>query len=745
MTSTRLPLSLRASARAIPIAAALFAPYGAVAADDAYDDAAYPIIVSAERGGDNPFADANAPYKIDRLASDKFTAPLLDIPRSITVIPQAVIQDLGATTFREIVRTQPGITLGTGEGGNAFGDRIFIRGFDARNDVYIDGLRDPGVTSREVFAVQQIEIVKGPASSYGGRGTTGGTVSFVTKAPQKAGFEVFEATLGTDNTKRITADINQPLGQTVQVRLNGVFHDADVAGRDEVWTQRWGVAAAIAWQPTDEIDFGADYYHLQTSGLPDWGVPFDSRTQQPFDVPRGNFYGVTARDFASTNVDIATLKFEARAGDVFKVDSKLRYGSNLNAYIASAPERPVTTDPDPANWYISANPKNRNANAQTYANATDFRFNFATGSVTHALVTGWELTRETTTNAPIAFASSEVVGAPIVPAIPIFQNLWTPNPAQPWPLARTLSGVTANTKVVSKAAYIVDTIDLSPKWQLSGGLRYDDYQLRFYQRNLNGSTLDLGNDSSFLNWNAGLVFKPVPAGTLYLSASTSSNPSGEQTDGSGVSYGGIGAATANLDPEQNESFEAGVKWQVADNNLLLTAALFRTNKTNARVNDPVTATMQVLAGKQRVQGIDIGVSGNITPRWQVFGGYVYLDAKVLEATNPAEVGKRFPNIPAHSASLLSTYQLTDAFTFGGQVGYTGTRYGGATVAGTANLPADWRFDATARYRFSPKVEVQANLLNLTDQLYYDAIYRSATPFAYVAPGRSLLVTLRVNL
>ncbi|HPU16556.1 MAG TPA: TonB-dependent receptor, partial [Polymorphobacter sp.] len=282
-------------------------------------------------------------------------------------------------------------------------------------------------------------------------------------------------------------------------------------------------------------------------------------------------------------------------------------------------------------------------------------------------------------------------------------------------------------------------------WQLSGGLRYDDYSLRFYQRNLNGSTVDLGNDSSFLNWNAGLVFKPVPAGTLYLSASTSSNPSGEQTDGSGVSYGGIGAATANLDPEENESFEAGVKWQVADNNLLLTAALFRTNKTNARVNDPVTASVQTLAGKQRVQGIDIGISGNITPRWQVFGGYVYLDAKILESTNPAEIGGAFPNIPAHSASLLSTYQLTDAFGFGGQVGYTGTRYGGATVAGTASLPAYWRFDATARYRFSPKVEVQANLLNLTDQLYYDAIYRSATPFAYVAPGRSLLVTLRVNL
>ncbi len=740
----RLPLSLRQTARAVPLAAALVSGVPANA-EELTDDDSSPIIVTAPQAGLNPFADPNAPYKIDRSASDKFTVPLLDLPRSVIVIPEALFEDMGATSFREVVRTQPGITLGTGEGGNAFGDRIFIRGFDARNDVYIDGLRDPGVTSRELFAVQQIEIVKGPASSYGGRGTTGGTVSFVTKAPQKTGFELFEATLGSDATKRVTADINQPLSETVQVRLNGVFHDADVAGRDNVWTQRWGVAAAIAWQLSDEVDLGVDYYHLQSKGLPDWGVPFDVRTQQPFDVPRGNFYGVIARDFAETNVDIATLKFEARAGDSFVVDSKLRYGSNDNAYIASAPERPVTTNPDPAQWYISANPKNRNALVQTYANATDFRFNFATGTLSHALVTGWELTREIVTNRPFAFASSETVGAPIVPATPVYQNIWAPDPYQPWLLARTTTGVTANTKVVSKAVYLVDTIDLSPKWQISGGLRYDDYQLNFYQRNLNGSIVDLANNSSFLNWNAGLVFKPVPAGTLYLSASTSSNPSGEQLDGSGASYGGIAVSTANLDPEQNNSFEFGVKWQLANGNLLATGALFRTDKTNARVNDPLTGTQQVLAGEQRVQGVDIAISGNITPRWQVYGGYVYLDAKVLSSTNAAEVGKAFPNIPAHSASLLTTYAITGALTLGGQAAYTGTRYGGSNVAGTAFLPAYWRFDATARYRFNPKFELQANLLNLTDQLYYDAIYRSATPFAYVAPGRSLLVTLRVNL
>jgi catecholate siderophore receptor len=743
MTTTRTPISLRMPARALPLAAALFTAQAVLA--DEVDDAGSQIVVTAEKTVVNPFADPKAPLKIDRSASEKLTVPLLDLPRTMTVIPQALIQDLGATSFRDLVRTQPGVTLGTGEGGNAFGDRIFIRGFDARNDVYIDGLRDPGVTSREVFAVQQIEILKGPSSSYGGRGTTGGSVSFITKAPQAKGFELVEATLGTDKTKRITADINVPLSETFQVRVNGLFHDGDVAGRDDVWNRRWGAAAAFAWQATPDVDFGGDYYHLETTGLPDWGMPFDTTTQQPFDVPRTNFYGITARDFSTSNVDIVTLKFEARSGDFFTVDSKVRYGSNLNAYIASAPERPVTTNPDPSKWTISANPKNRNADVQTYANATDFHFDFATGSIKHALVTGWELSREITVSQPFAFASSEVVGAPVVPTIPIIQNLWEPDSSQPWPYARTLSGVYANTKVVSKSAYILDTIDLSPKWQLSGGLRYDNYQLRFYQRNANGTRVSLENDSDFFNWNVGLVFKPVPAGSLYVSASTSSNPSGEQVDASGVAYGGIAPSTANLDPEHNESFEAGAKWQVANNHLLLTGALFRTNKTNARVADPTQGGTITLSGTQRVQGVELGVSGNITPKWEVSGGYVHLDAKVLTSPIPAEVGQPFPNIPADSGSVFSSYHVTDALTLGGQAAYVGTRYGGTSVAGTANIPAYWRFDATARYRFNNRFEVQANLLNLTDKVYYDAIYRSASPFAYIAPGRSLLVTLRVNM
>lgn len=742
MTAIRIPRSLRAARVAPAAALALAVAAGTAHAEE--DEAGEQIVVTAQNFERNPFADPEAPFKIDRLASDKFTEPLLDTPRSVTVIPESVIETLGATSFRELVRTTPGVTLGTGEGGNAFGDRIFIRGFDARNDTYVDGVRDPGVTGREVFAVQQIEIVKGPASTYGGRGTTGGTVSFVSKQPQEQAFQVYEATLGTDATKRLTADVNVPLSSTVAVRLNGVLYDADVAGRAEVWNQRWGVAAAILWQVSDAVELAADYYHLSTEGLPDWGVPFDAATQQPFDVPRHNFYGVTARDFASTDVDIATLRLGWNLAEGVRLSSRLRYGSNWNSYIASAPERPVTTNPDPSKWTVSANPKNRNAEAQIYANATDLRFDFVTGRFSHALVSGFEFSRELVDNYPFAFASSETVGSPIVPAIPITQNLWNPDPGQAWPLARTTSGAFSSTKVVSKAAYFVDTIDLAPGWKLSGGLRYDDYAVSLYSRTASGASTSLANNSKFLNWNAGLVWKPAPAGSVYLSASTSSNPSGEQTDGSGISYGGLGPQTVNLDPEENRSFEAGVKWEVADGGLLLTGALFRTEKTNARVNDPLGGTVQVLDGEQRVQGFELGFSGNITSAWAVYGGYVFLDSEITKSSNPADVGKPFPNVARNSASLLSTYAFTPRFTAGGQVAYVGQRYGGSTAAGTATIPAYWRFDAMGSYVIGPHAELQVNVLNLTNKVYYDAIYRSATPFAYIAPGISALATLRLN-
>jgi catecholate siderophore receptor len=270
MSNTRVPLSLRAPLL-LPATALLFSGAAGATADAVADDATDIVVTGVRTPAANPFEGAAAPYKIDRSASSKLTEAIADTPKSIVVIPKEVIEDLGAQSFRDLARTQSGGTRGSVAGGNAFGDRIFIRRFDARNDVYIDGLRYPGVTSREIFAVEQVEIVKGPSSTYGGRGTTGGAVSLISKTPQAGDFAILEAAGGNDATRRFTADVNRKLAGTVQLRVNGLWHDSDIAGRDTGYTRRWGAAASLAWQPAPSVDVVADYYHLGSSGLPDWG------------------------------------------------------------------------------------------------------------------------------------------------------------------------------------------------------------------------------------------------------------------------------------------------------------------------------------------------------------------------------------------------------------------------------------------------------------------------------------------
>ena len=283
--------------------------------------------LSADR---NPYADAAAPYKVDHLqASGKFPEPLLNTPKTVTVLSKEVLEDENATTLKQAILSTAGVTLGTGEGGNAFGDRFFIRGFDARNDVFIDGVRDSGVSVRENFFTEQVEILRGPGSSFAGRGTTGGAINIVTKqATTEKSFYNMDTTFGTDHTKRVTLDVNQVISPTLAIRAGGVFQDAGVAGRNYTTDDRDGGFVAVTWKPVDAVKVTADYVHTDLHGLPDFGVPYfrpgstGSSSQQftttaggpfpDFGVNRNNFYGFVNRDFFQVQQDIGTVNAEVQ-------------------------------------------------------------------------------------------------------------------------------------------------------------------------------------------------------------------------------------------------------------------------------------------------------------------------------------------------------------------------------------------------------------------------------------------------
>ncbi len=739
---------------------------GAAYAEDAPTDNRQ-IVVTGERPSDaNPNADPDAPYRVERSSNGRLTEEVRDTPRSVTIIPKEVIEDIGAQSFRDLVRSTPGVTLGTGEGGNAFGDRIFIRGFEARNDVYIDGMRDPGVSSREIFAVEQVEIVRGPSSFLGGRGTTGGAVSLFSKAPLESNFIIGEATAGTENLLRGTIDINQNFGDDFAVRLNGLYHTADTPGRDYVDSERYGIAGSALWRPGTNWEIAADYYHFRLDGMSDYGHPFDSDTQEPFAVNGDNFYGVVGRDFLENGADIGTVTVRYAPWEQLSIRSMTRYGEVYNRYVVSVPRAPCRFALDANNsclddvpgatmvpvdqYTVAIGAPQRNAVSRYYSNITDATFRFDTGGIGHTLVAGFEYANERVANRRFQVPDlvEDANGDRIDTPTSFVRNLLDPDPVLGFTIPVLVDPTPPTvTAVESMSVYLIDTIAFSPQFEALFGIRYDDYSINLDSpaRTFRGQALpasSIGNESRFVNYQAALTYKPIEALTFYGSFSTSSNPSGEQLDGSGTSYDGLAPQTADLAPERNTAFEIGAKYEV-NGDLLLTAALFHITKENAR--EQVQPGVFDTVGELRSQGFELSIAGNITPRLSLFGGYTYLDAEITESNDAAAVGARFANVPRHTASLLATYELFDGFSVGGQIYYRSRIYGGTLAARTASVPGYVRFDAVARYRISDQAELRLNVLNIGDERYYDAIYRSGSPFAYIAPGRSAHVSLTLGL
>ena len=292
----------------------------------------------------DPYADPAAPYKVDRLSSNKFTEPVLNTPRTITVLTKEVLEDKNATSLREIGRSTAGVTLGTGEGGNAFGDRFFIRGFDARNDVFVDGVRDPGVSIRENFYTEQVEILRGPGSSYAGRGTAGGAINIVTKqAGDRDFYDVNMQGSPSDQTKRITVDVNKAISPLLDVRFNGLLQGANVSGRDYVVDDRNGASASVVFKPLDNLKLTAEYTHVYMNGLPDFGVPYNRVANRPFTegiVPRDTYYGLVNRDFQRSGQDFGTFTAEYRYNENIVLSSKLRQERSVLNYIGTLAESP---------------------------------------------------------------------------------------------------------------------------------------------------------------------------------------------------------------------------------------------------------------------------------------------------------------------------------------------------------------------------------------------------------------------
>jgi catecholate siderophore receptor len=686
-------------------------------------------------------------YKADDSASKKYTAPLRETPKSVTVIPQQVIRDTGATSLADALRTTPGITFGAGEGGNPNADRPIIRGFNAESDVFIDGMRDIAAQSREIFNIESVEVSKGPGSAFTGAGSTGGSLNLITKGAHLGDAYNGGYTFGSDQTQRYTLDINQQMTDTSAFRLNLMKHEANVAGRDAVDVSRWGVAPSFAFGLGTDTRVMVDYYHLDTNDIPDYGIPLTNsgtarskyNVDKPASVSKDNFYGLTDRDYRKSTNDSGTIRIEHDLNDNLTVSNSFRMSRSTLDYIVTNPD---DSRGNVANGTVSRSAKSRNSTSSGFVNQTDLSAKFNSGFIEHSLVTGLEFSYQDTHNRnySVLNARGGTIASTCSSALLASgdcTSLYNPTPGDAWNGTITDSQAFTDTDTKTSAAYVFDTLKFDEQWSLNLGLRYDHYDVESSGYATAGRTTSAGTfsrqkTSGLLNYQVGLVFKPLPNGSVYAAWSTSSNPAGETSGNGGLE---IAANNADLEPEKNRSYEVGTKWDFFNDDLSLTAALFRTEKTNARINDPDNATVQVLDGEQRVDGFEFTYAGKITHNWKVFGGYTYMESELVKTTLAADQGNHMPSTPRNSFNLWSTYDVMPKLTLGAGATFVDSRFG--NEANSVEVPSYWRYDAMATYRLTKNVDLQLNVQNLTDKRYFDQVFQ--THYAHVAAGRTALM------
>ena len=679
------------------------------------------------------------------VSSPKYTQPLRDTPQTLVVIPQTVLHDQASTSLRDALRNTPGITLMAGEGGAAPGDNLLIRGFSGRNDVYIDGARDPGVVSRDTFNTEAIEVAKGPSSVTAGRGSTGGSVNLVTKSAMLQNTADFRFSAGNASQRRATLDVNRRLSDTVAFRVNGMLQDSGVPGRDEVTQKAWGFAPSLSIGIGKPTTATVSYQRADQDNLPDHGLPGTlpdlavAAGKTVDDLDFSNFYGLRSRDHETMTSDVFTGTVEHRFNEELRVRNLTRYGKNFLDRVVTSPRAAsaATSVADPGfdasvAQIRRSDTKYQYRNDKTVTNQTDLNVSFRTGSVLHEAVTGLELAHDR---------------QPGYAAIDVFSNgrppvtdLFNPDPTQAYSPAIARTGATSEASSQSTALYVFDTVKFHEMVQVDFGARWDRIDVDYHTVSATGVHAQFGRVDRALSGRTGVVFKPVQRGTIYGAYSTSFNPS---YDGNfGLTLAATGVNNSALPPERSRNVEVGTKWDLKGT-LFATLAYFRTNKTNAKTTDSTTGAT-VLAGDQQVAGVELGLSGNLTRRLGVFAGLSLMKGEIRESLVTAEIDKRLSYVPEKSFNLWSTYLLPHNVTIGGGAQYTGGYYftntnvlASTNAAAIQRLTKYWLFSAMANHRFNPRLGLQVNVNNLANERYVE---RGYTGHFVPGPGRSILVS-----
>ncbi len=643
----------------------------------------------------------------NRLSSRRFVRPLVDTAQTVNVVTSELLEARGASTLRDALRNSSGISMQAGEGGTPAGDQLSIRGFSSRTDIFIDNVRDFGGYTRDPFNLEQIEVVKGPSSDYSGRGSTGGSVNLVSKTPRLADSMQMNLSAGSDSFSRLTVDANAAIPGTDSsaARLNVLYHDQDVSNRDEVSNSRWGIAPSLAFGIDTATQVSISFFHLSQDNVPDYGIPWVPASNVPLSafaneappVDFNNWYGLLERDFEETKTTLATLRLDQQISDNFSFRNTTRVGRTDRNSMITAP-RFISTD---STDIRRSDEKYRDQEDGIVSNQSDFNLTLNSGDVEHKILFGFEVAQEGEKRYTQALTG---IDSPST-------DLFSPNPNDPYLENYQRTGGLSETDSSTIAAYLSDSIQLNDHWQLNASVRWDRFSLEYRP---DGAEL-LDRTDKMLSYRAGIVYKPARNGSIYFGYGTSFNPTAE---GLQISTSSRTPNIAELDPEENETFEIGTKWELLDRRVLVSAAVFQTLKTNARTQVERGEDL-VLEGEHDVRGIELGFVGSISDKWQIYAGYTHMESEVVDSKNIDELGNQLSNTPENSMNFWSSYQVIPSVKVGLGTLYVDDRF--SNNANTRSAPSYWVHEASMNYIMNEKINFQLNIQNLTDEKYIDYV------------------------
>lgn len=657
------------------------------------------------------------------VSSPKYTEPLREIPQTIAVIPRAVIEQQGATTLSETLRNVPGITLQAGEGGGASstaGDMFNMRGFNAANSLFVDGVRDDGLISRDVFNIEQVEVFMGPTGSDVGRSTAAGYVNMITKSPHLGSTHSAMFGVGTADQRRLTADFNWSLPSAAgeswlgksAIRLNALWQDSGVPGRDRVKLESKGFAPSIALGLDTSTRVTAAAQIVRQDNVPDYGIPGAAWSDEPLTpttvlapspVDQSNYYGSVGYDYDDASQNSYTGRVEHDFNRNLTLRNQTRYNEARREAVITAIQN-VAAYNAATNLVTVARQGNEREN-KIVSNQTSLIDRFSTGTLRHAASLGVEYTFERQFAPGLTGLGTR---APV--------DIFSPNPDEAVTgFAPSRSSALSRGRTNTIALYAFDTVDLNSRWQLTAGARWEHYDTDFRSVDAAGlTTADLEASDGLLSGKVGVLFRATETGNVYFSYGTTATPPG--TANFTLSAQANNQNNPNVEPQRSTNLEVGAKWDFANGRLSLTSAIFRTENENVIFTVDAAAIPPVYNqdDAQLVNGVTLGAAGRITDRWDVLANVGYLDAS-LDSQGVVNDGNRLTLTPKFSGSLWTTYQLPARLRVGGGIRYTGDVF--INAANTIRSPGYHLVDGLAEYDVNSHLTLRVNVYNLTDEKY----------------------------